>query len=94
MAWDISKRVGKVFFDHNQNAMGKTIASVFSARPTHAATVSMSISWRELSNLFPTDFTILNTHDIIKKSGNAWNDILQNKQDINKILEDVTKIRL
>jgi bifunctional non-homologous end joining protein LigD len=94
MAWDTSKRVGKVFFDYNQNAMGKTIASVFSARPTPSATVSMPVSWRELSNLFPTDFTILNAHDIIKKSGNAWNDILQNKQDINKILEGVTEIRI
>ena len=94
MAWDISKRVGKVFFDHNQNAMGKTIASVFSARPTPSATVSMPVSWQKLSNIFPTDFTILNTHDIIKKSGNTWNDILQNKQDINKILEGVTKIRI
>jgi len=93
MTWDTSKRVGKVFFDHNQNAMGKTIAFVFYASPTPSASVSMPVSWRELSNLFPTDFTILNTH-IIKKSWNTWNDILQNKQDINKILEGVTEIRI
>ena len=34
MDWDTTKRKGKVFFDHNQNARGKTIASIFSARPT------------------------------------------------------------
>ncbi len=37
MDWNTNKRIGKVFFDHNQNAMGKTIASVFSARPTTSA---------------------------------------------------------
>lgn len=48
MEWDITKRKGKVFFDHNQNARGKTIASVFSARPTESATVSMPIRWDRL----------------------------------------------
>src|ERR687898_903800 len=34
MEWDTTRRKGKVFFDYNQNARGKTIASIFSARPT------------------------------------------------------------
>ena len=92
MAWDTSKRVGKVFFDYNQNAMGKTIASVFSVRPIDSATVSMPVSWKDLSSIFPTDFTILNAFDIIRKSGNAWEKIFQNTQDINKILEGVSRI--
>ena len=44
MDWDTTKRKGKVFFDHNQNARGKTIASIFSARPTESATVSVLLS--------------------------------------------------
>jgi bifunctional non-homologous end joining protein LigD len=59
MEWDTTKRKGKVFFDHNQNARGKTIASVFSIRPTESATVSMPIKWNDLSSVFPTDYTIL-----------------------------------
>jgi DNA primase len=47
-----------------------------------------------LSNILPTDFTILNTPDMLKKSGDQWNKILQNKQDIRKILEDVAQVKL
>ena len=91
MDWNITKRVGKVFFDHNQNAMGKTIASIFSARPTNSATISMPVTWKDLSSIYPTDFTILNAFDIVKKSCDPWKEILQRKQDISKILENVSE---
>jgi bifunctional non-homologous end joining protein LigD len=93
MEWDTTKRSGKVFFDHNQNARGKTIASVFSARPTESATVSMPITWNDLSSVFPTDYTILNVPDILnKKSVNPWDYMLEKKQDLNKILENVSQL--
>jgi bifunctional non-homologous end joining protein LigD len=93
MEWDTTKRKGKVFFDHNQNARGKTIASVFSARPTESATISMPITWNDLSNVLPTDYTILNVPDILnKKSVNPWDNILERKQDLNKILENVSQL--
>jgi bifunctional non-homologous end joining protein LigD len=90
MNWPTNKRVGKVFFDHNQNAMGKTIASIFSARPTTSATISMPVAWEKLSNILPTDFSILNGIDFIKRFGNSWVDILQRKQDIVKLLEEAS----
>ena len=93
MEWDTTKRKDKVFFDHNQNARGKTIASVFSVRPTESATVSMPIRWDNLSNVFPTDYTILNVPDILnKRSVNPWNSILERKQDLNKILENISQL--
>ena len=92
MEWDTTKRVGKVFFDYNQNAMGKTIASIFSVRPTNSATVSMPVRWEDLSTIFPTDFTILNAFDLVKKSFDPWKEILQKKQDINKLLQEISKI--
>jgi bifunctional non-homologous end joining protein LigD len=55
MEWDTTKRKGKVFFDHNQNARGKTIASVFSARPTESATISMPIKWDNLWHVMDKD---------------------------------------
>jgi bifunctional non-homologous end joining protein LigD len=90
--WNTTKRKGKVFFDYNQNSKGKTIASVLSARPTTSATVSMPIRWKDLSSILPTDFSLLNVHEVLKKSENPWKDILQEKQDINKLLESVKQI--
>ena len=93
MEWDTTKRKGKVFFDHNHNARGKTIASVFSVRPTESATVSMPIKWNNLSSVFPTDYTILNVPDILnKKSANPWNSMFEKKQDLNKILENISQL--
>jgi bifunctional non-homologous end joining protein LigD len=86
MEWDTIKRKGKVFFDHNQNSIGKTIASVFSARPTIPATVSMPVKWEDLGSVLPTDFTLLNVFEVIKKSESIWRDILEQKQDLGKIL--------
>jgi bifunctional non-homologous end joining protein LigD len=86
MEWDTRKRKGKVFFDHNQNARGKTIASIFSARPTISATVSMPLRWEKLQSIVPTDFTILNVPEVIRKTGDAWKDILDQKQDLLEIL--------
>jgi bifunctional non-homologous end joining protein LigD len=91
MEWNTQRRRGKVFFDYNQNAKGKTIASVLSARPTVSATVSMPLRWEELDRVLPTDFTILTVPEILhnkKKNGNSdpWSDILNIKQDLAKIL--------
>ena len=79
----------KVFFDHNQNAKGKTIASIFSARPTIAATVSMPIAWNKLWEAVPADFNLLNVPGILKSAPNPWDTLLEEKQDINEILERI-----
>jgi bifunctional non-homologous end joining protein LigD len=87
MEWDVSKRKGKVFFDHNQNARGKTLASIFSVRPTPAATVSMPVAWKALPRVKPTDFTMINVPGLLAKKGDPWRGILQKRQDLGKILE-------
>jgi DNA primase len=51
----------------------------------------MPVRWEDLSGIFPTDFTIVNAHEIIKKSGDSWKGILLSKQDINKQLEDISE---
>lgn len=86
MEWDTIKKKRKVFFDHNQNSIGKTIASVFSARPTISVTVSMPVKWEELQNILPTDFTLLNAFEVVKKAECIWKYILEQKQDLDKIL--------
>jgi bifunctional non-homologous end joining protein LigD len=82
MEWNVKERAGKVFFDHNQNSRAKTLASVFSVRPTPLATVSMPIRWNRLIDILPTDFTLLNVPEIIKKSENPWKQMLEDRQDI------------
>jgi bifunctional non-homologous end joining protein LigD len=91
MEWSVSKRKGRVFFDHNQNARGKTIASIFSARPTRSATVSMPVKWSDLADILPTDYTIMNVPDILQSSGDPWRDILEKKQDMDKILQGASE---
>ena len=93
MEWDTTKRTGKVFFDHNQNARGKTIASIYSPRPTNSASVSFPIKWNDLSHVVPTDFTIFNVPNTInKKIKNPWIDIMKKKQNLNKILESIKEV--
>ena len=91
MEWNTAKRTGKVFFDYNQNSRGKTIASVYSVRPTTSATVSMPVRWEEIDNIVPKDFTLLTVPDIMRRKSDPWRGVLENKQDINFILSSIKK---
>jgi bifunctional non-homologous end joining protein LigD len=88
--WDTTQRSGKVFFDYNQNAKGKTIASVFSARPSVSATISIPVKWEKLDEILPSDFTMLNVPDILKRHADPWRDILVKGQDLAKILDNLS----
>ena len=92
MDWNTSKREGKVFFDYNQNARGKTIASALSLRPSSSATVSMPVKWEGLADIVPTDFTIANVAALLKSRGDAWKGILNHRQNIAILLERVSSI--
>jgi bifunctional non-homologous end joining protein LigD len=92
LEWSTSKRKGKVFFDYNQNAKGKTIASAYSVRPTADATVSMPVEWTDIDEVLPTDFTITNTPEIINRSGDRWHAMLSDKQDIGKLISQAREI--
>jgi bifunctional non-homologous end joining protein LigD len=87
MEWSVEKRAGKVFLDHNQNARGKTLASVYSPRPLPEAAVSMPLRWDELGEIYPADFTILSAHDRLAQVGDLWAGILDAKHDLQALLE-------
>ncbi len=72
MDWDIPKRKGRVFIDHNRNAYGQTIASVYSIRPLPGAPVSAPITWDELATLRNGDVTITNLWDRLQRFGDLW----------------------
>src|SRR5690348_7031071 len=55
--WWKEERHG-VFVDYNQNAKDRTVASAYSVRPTPDARVSAPLSWREVDEIDPADFTL------------------------------------
>src|SRR5438105_367882 len=56
-AWWKEERRG-VFVDYNQNAKDRTVSSAYSVRPKPDARVSTPVSWRELDDCDPADFTL------------------------------------
>ena len=90
--WSTSKRKGKVFFDYNQNSRGKTLASVYSLRPTAAATVSMPIEWKKLDSILPIDFTISSVPQLALKNNDIWVGVLTKKQNISEIISKAEEI--
>ena len=75
----IAKRPrGRVLVDYNQNAWGKTLASVYSVRPTERATVSTPVTWQELERgIAISDFRIDNVPARIAKVGDVWAPLLR-----------------
>jgi len=55
--WWKEERHG-VFVDYNQNAKDRTVASAYSVRPTPDARVSAPLSWDEVADCDPADFTL------------------------------------
>jgi DNA ligase D-like protein (predicted polymerase) len=55
--WWKEERHG-VFLDYNQNAKDRTVASAYSVRPKPDARVSAPVTWDELDECRPEDFTL------------------------------------
>jgi bifunctional non-homologous end joining protein LigD len=70
----------RVLVDYNQNAWGRTLASVYSVRPQADATVSTPITWKELERGVKTeDFRLDNVRQRLKKVGDLWSPLLAQK---------------
>jgi bifunctional non-homologous end joining protein LigD len=68
---------GRVLVDYNQNAWGRTLASIYSVRPRPQAPVSTPVSWRELEKeVHIEDFRIDNVRRRIAKLGDLWRPLL------------------
>jgi bifunctional non-homologous end joining protein LigD len=74
----IAKRpAGRVLVDYNQNAWGRTLASVYSVRPRPGATVSMPVTWTEVeSGIEIGDFTLRRAPERVRASGDLWKPML------------------
>jgi bifunctional non-homologous end joining protein LigD len=74
----IAKRPrGRVLVDYNQNAWGRTLASVYSPRPKPLATVSAPVTWEEIEDgAGIDDFRIDNMRERIAEVGDLWAPLL------------------
>jgi len=68
---------GRVLVDYNQNAWGRTLASIYSPRPTREATVSTPVAWKEIERgIAIEDFHIGNVPARVRKLGDLWKPLL------------------
>ena len=79
----IAKRKStQVYVDWMQNARGKSLASVFTARAKPGATVSMPLTWKQIEKgVKISDFTITNVPGLLKK-GDAWAEFFNSRQTL------------
>ena len=84
--WWKEERHG-VFLDYNQNAKDRTTASAYSVRPLPDARVSMPLSWNEVRECNPADFTVLTVPSLFAARGDAHADMDAHAGSLEKLLE-------
>src|SRR5690242_15657721 len=79
--YQVSKRPkGRVLVDYNQNAWGRTLASVYSVRPNKLPSVSTPVKWSELKRgVSIDDFRIENVPSRVRRLGDLYKPLLAAK---------------
>jgi len=89
----IKNRQGKMYIDFLQNRPGATLAGPYSLRPKPGATVSMPLHWDEVKpGLTMRDFTIFNTIDRLKETGDLFKGVLGRGIDLQKTVKKAQSI--
>ena len=85
----IKRPHGRVLVDYNQNAWGRTLASIYSIRPTPVASVSTPVTWEEIEEgCRIEDFRIDNVLQRVRKVGDLWTPVLGKKRiDLRTLFE-------
>jgi bifunctional non-homologous end joining protein LigD len=81
---------GRVLVDYNQNAWGRTLASIYSVRPRKDAPVSTPVTWNEIERgVTIEDFRIDNVPARIAKLGDLWKPLLaaRGRTDLSTFLD-------
>jgi bifunctional non-homologous end joining protein LigD len=82
----------RVLVDYNQNAWGRTLASIYSVRPRPLATVSTPVSWDEVSAGAEIEhFRLDNVRDRFATVGDIWKPLLaaRGRVDLTKMIGDM-----
>ncbi len=79
----VKRKKEQVYVDWMQNARGKSLASVFTARAKPKATVSMPLTWKQIEQgVKISDFTVRNVLALLKKKSNPWSDFFGHQQKL------------
>jgi bifunctional non-homologous end joining protein LigD len=81
---------GRVLVDYNQNAWGRTLASIYSIRPTPVASVSTPVTWDEVEEgVRIEDFRIDNVVERVRELGDLWKPVIAGKKrfDLRKVFK-------
>ena len=88
--YKVAKRPhGRVLVDYNQNAWGRTLASIYSVRPRPKAPVSAPVTWKEIDKGCQIeDFRLDNVRQRIAKVGDLWKPLLRapGRVDLRRLL--------
>jgi bifunctional non-homologous end joining protein LigD len=89
-AWWKEERHG-VFFDYNQNARDRTVASAYSVRPLPDARVSFPLAWGDVPDVEPADYTLATVPDLFRKNGDPSASIDDVHHSLEPLLELVQR---
>ncbi|HVG56668.1 MAG TPA: non-homologous end-joining DNA ligase [Vicinamibacterales bacterium] len=81
---------GRVLVDYNQNAWGRTLASIYSVRPRPQASVSTPLTWDEVAaGVRMDDFRLDNVRERIARVGDLWKPLVsvKGRTDLGKFLK-------
>ena len=84
----VKRPYARVLVDYNQNAWGRTLASIYSVRPTPFAGVSTPVTWEEIEEgIAIDDFRMDNVRERVAKVGDLWKAVAVGKKRF-----DLTKV--
>lgn len=89
--WWKEERGERIFIDYNQMARDRTIASAYSVRANAQARVSAPLTWDELPDVQPDDFTVKTMPDRFAEVGDLHAPVAEHAYDITPLLELVEK---
>ncbi|NMB46324.1 MAG: DNA polymerase domain-containing protein [Firmicutes bacterium] len=85
----IKHRTGRVYVDHLQNLLGKTLAAPYSPRPHPKATISTPVTWPELEGVYPDQFHLGSILDRLRKTPDLFAPVLGPGQSLDLALRDI-----
>jgi DNA ligase D len=85
--WRKDRDPSALFVDYNQNARDHTLAAAYSVRGNREATVSAPVTWAEVADVEPGDFTIATVPARFAELGDLHADIDAHPFDLAPLLE-------
>ncbi|MGK9146791.1 non-homologous end-joining DNA ligase [Plantibacter flavus] len=86
-SWWKEERGERIFVDYNQANRDRTMAGAYSPRALPGATVSCPVTWDELAEIDPADFTVRSVPERLRTVGDPWASMHESPGRIGALLE-------